>query len=198
MSVDFMSLVRSSRRREELIDWECPICGYRVSLSSRYRGKVVRCPQCGCRGRIEAAAGEQDENAAEGEFYEPAELVRCPYCRELIRRDALKCKHCGEIVDRELKLKRLREHAAYDEKLRRAQEGNTHARNALICGIIGLFCFGIILGPVAIVLGSKGLDYAKRYPEAGGSGSATAGIVLGIVDIISAIIGIALFAAARR
>ncbi|RKY12697.1 MAG: hypothetical protein DRP82_06470 [Planctomycetota bacterium] len=92
----------------------------------------------------------------------------------------------------------MRERAAYNEKLRRAREGNTHARNALICGIVGLFCFGIILGPVAIVLGSKGLDYAKRYPEAGGSGSATAGIVLGIVDIIGGIISIALFAAAQR
>lgn len=25
-------------------------------------------------------------------------MARCPYCRELVRRDAVKCKHCGSSI----------------------------------------------------------------------------------------------------
>lgn len=27
--------------------------------------------------------------------------TRCPYCRELVRRDAVKCKHCGSSIGTE-------------------------------------------------------------------------------------------------
>lgn len=169
-----------------MIDWKCSNCGYKVSLPPHYAGKTVKCPQCGAKTRV---GGEPAEAETRGEaFYEPAELTRCPYCRELIRSDARKCKYCGEILDRRLKRKKMYEAAVYGEELRREREGNSYAKNGLICGIIGLFCFGIILGPVALILGVKGLDYAKRYPKAGGEGSATAAIVLGIIAIVGHVV----------
>ncbi len=48
---------------------------------------------------------------------------------------------------------------------------------ALVCGIVGLLCFGIILGPVAIILGRQ----AQREGQPGGM--AKAGEILGYVDI---------------
>ncbi|MGV9255576.1 DUF4190 domain-containing protein [Streptomyces sp. NPDC003697] len=52
---------------------------------------------------------------------------------------------------------------------------------SLVCGIIGLFLFNIVLGPIAIVLGFVGLRQASAK---GGGGMAKAGIVLGIVDLV--------------
>jgi hypothetical protein len=55
---------------------------------------------------------------------------------------------------------------------------------ALVCGILGLLCFGIILGPVAIVLGRQ----AQRSGRPGGM--ARAGEILGYVDIVLFVIGV--------
>ncbi|MFJ1969735.1 DUF4190 domain-containing protein [Streptomyces sp. NPDC087903] len=52
---------------------------------------------------------------------------------------------------------------------------------SLICGIIGVFLFNVILGPIAIVLGAVGM---RQAPAKGGAGMAKAGVVLGIVDLV--------------
>lgn len=31
------------------------------------------------------------------------EIKKCPYCAEIINKEALKCKHCGEILDEKLR-----------------------------------------------------------------------------------------------
>ena len=63
---------------------------------------------------------------------------------------------------------------------------NRAANTSLTCGIIGLFVAGIILGIVAVVQSNK----AKNMGYIGGK--ATAGLVLGIIDIIfGAIVSIA-------
>ena len=40
-------------------------------------------------------------------------------------------------------------------------------------------CVGAILGPIAVVLGVMGLNYAKQHPRASGQAHAIVGIVLG-------------------
>ncbi|PRH81061.1 hypothetical protein C6N75_00755 [Streptomyces solincola] len=52
----------------------------------------------------------------------------------------------------------------------------------LVCGIIGIFLFNIILGPLAIIFGAVGLRQAKAGK--GGAGMAKASIVLGIIDVV--------------
>jgi tetrahydromethanopterin S-methyltransferase subunit D len=54
--------------------------------------------------------------------------------------------------------------------------GNTYGAVALVCGIIGLFCGGFILGIVAIVLGGIGLNRDES------KGMAIVGLILGIID----------------
>jgi hypothetical protein len=63
-------------------------------------------------------------------------------------------------------------------------EGQSKAKTSLICGIIGLFIFGIVLGPIAIIQANKA--------EALGT-KATAGKVLGWIDTIFGLIGIVYF-----
>src|SRR5438552_4171155 len=47
-------------------------------------------------------------------------------------------------------------------------------------GVFSLIpCFGLILGPIALVLGVLGLRYANRNPRAKGTAHAVVGLVLG-------------------
>jgi len=67
-----------------------------------------------------------------------------------------------------------------------ASRTSQKATASLVCGIVGFVCFGFILGVVAIILGV----YARRDIEGsagrlGGGGLATAGIVLGVIDIVA-------------
>ena len=65
--------------------------------------------------------------------------------------------------------------------------GESAATGALVCGIIGLFFLGLVLGIIAIVQGRKAVRLG--YP----GGKATAGIVLGVISLIGwAIIMIAI------
>jgi len=65
--------------------------------------------------------------------------------------------------------------------------GKTYGIVSLILAIIGIFVFGIILGPIAIILGVMG---RKRDDS---KGLATAGLIIGIIVTILAIIGLILF-----
>lgn len=60
-------------------------------------------------------------------------------------------------------------------------EGQSKAKTALILGIVGLFIFGIILGPLAIVQANKAEALGVK---------ATGGKVLGWIDTIFGLIGI--------
>ncbi|KUN35494.1 DUF4190 domain-containing protein [Streptomyces longwoodensis] len=52
---------------------------------------------------------------------------------------------------------------------------------SLCCGIVGLFFLNIVLGPLAIVFGV----IARRQAGArNGAGMATAGLVLGVIDVV--------------
>ncbi len=61
-------------------------------------------------------------------------------------------------------------------------------------GILGIFfIFGIILGILAIILGLSALKKIKRQPEVyNGKALAIAAVILGIIDVIGALIFIAL------
>jgi len=72
-----------------------------------------------------------------------------------------------------------------------ARQNAPGAVAALVCGIIGLFIAGIILGIIAIVCGVSARNAIRRNPSVyTGQGMATAGLVLGIVDIVAAIIAL--------
>ncbi|MYV98768.1 DUF4190 domain-containing protein [Streptomyces sp. SID3343] len=58
---------------------------------------------------------------------------------------------------------------------------NGMAVAALTCGIVGVFLFNIILGPLAVIFGAVGLRRSRA--GARNAGMAKAGIILGIVDI---------------
>ena len=76
---------------------------------------------------------------------------------------------------------------------RRAQEtsqGNGMAVAGFVCSLVGLFLFGIILGPLGIVFSAIGLSKAKKEGRPL-RGLALAGLILGIVATLGWLIVIA-------
>lgn len=65
-----------------------------------------------------------------------------------------------------------------------AQDHKGKAIGSLICGIIGLFFCGIVLGIIAVVLGSGAKKAMQQSGNFDGQGMATAGVVLGIIALI--------------
>ena len=65
------------------------------------------------------------------------------------------------------------------------------AIGAFVCSIVGLLCLGIVLEPVAVVLG---VVARRRIRESNGAlkgdGLALTGIVIGVVGFVLAIVGI--------
>ena len=69
------------------------------------------------------------------------------------------------------------------------------ATGALVCGIVGLLLCGVVLGPVAIYLGTKAKKEIRSSDgRLKGEGLATAGIVMGVIAVIGFVISIIVFA----
>lgn len=62
------------------------------------------------------------------------------------------------------------------------------AKNALICGIIGIFCFGFALGIAAMSLGIRARSGLVRLGVSEGQGMALAAIIIGVFDLLGWIV----------
>jgi hypothetical protein len=65
------------------------------------------------------------------------------------------------------------------------------ANDALTYSIIGVFCFGIILEPIAISKALKAKKMIEMNPRLTGSGKATAALIIGIVGLVLWVLGMA-------
>lgn len=59
----------------------------------------------------------------------------------------------------------------------------------LVCGIVGIFLFSVILGPLAVIFGGTGLRNARR--GARHHGMALAAVIIGVFDIVLFIVMLA-------
>ena len=100
---------------------ECPTCGKTLSVGEEMAGKKGKCPGCGTILTIPESAPLLEVAAADApapvgsEWAQPggapapvappapppAESYQtCPFCAESILATAIKCKHCGEFLNR--------------------------------------------------------------------------------------------------
>jgi hypothetical protein len=73
-----------------------------------------------------------------------------------------------------------------------AKKKSGKAIAALVCGIISLFIVGVVLGVVAVVLGTIARKEIKADPNLDGDGMALAGIITGAIGAVLAIVLISL------
>jgi predicted RNA-binding Zn-ribbon protein involved in translation (DUF1610 family) len=140
----------------------CPSCSSSFKAPDSAAGKRAKCPKCA--GVIEIPAAVPAEEVYEAEEvprpYDDADyeieqsatepLVSdaarkpCPMCGEMISRDAVKCRFCGEIFDPVL--------AAQEKKLKpKSEDEDLSAFEWVIC----ILCSGIgcIVGIVYMIQG---------------------------------------------
>ncbi len=152
----------------------CAVCGQKFKEWE----EIVRCENCG--KYYHKLCQEQAAGCVSPEC-KGDDLKSCPYCAEKIKKTAVKCRFCGQILDLDLKVTLEASQPKGEIK---------EANDALIFSIIGLFCFGVILGPIAIAKGTKALNIIKNEPGYTGKGKATAGVVIGIIDVIAWLVAI--------
>jgi hypothetical protein len=63
------------------------------------------------------------------------------------------------------------------------------ANEALIYAIVGLFCCGIILEPIAIVKANQAKAMMAKNPRLTGSGKATAALTIAIIGLVLWVLG---------
>jgi hypothetical protein len=67
---------------------------------------------------------------------------------------------------------------------------NGKALAAYYCGVFSLIpCAGLLLGPIALILGILGFFYVRAHPQAKGTGHALAGIILGSLTTLGNAVG---------
>jgi predicted RNA-binding Zn-ribbon protein involved in translation (DUF1610 family) len=145
----------------------CPSCRGKFNAPDNAAGKRAKCPTCGGAIQIPKPAPVEEILDAEPlpaspytdedfEVEPPAALPAtadtkpCPMCGETIQRNALKCRHCGEIFD-PLLANALRKGGAgpsYGESADVAQD-KTNAIVIFVTSILG--CFSPIVAIYGIV-----------------------------------------------
>jgi hypothetical protein len=130
----------------------CPSCGTNVKAPDHLAGRCVKCPNCA--GPVPVPGDDAD---AETEPVRARGRPRDDDDEPSFRRDS-----GNDVVETFIPYKNGRALAAY------------------YCGVFSLIpCVGLLLGPVAFILGILGVRYAQAHPKAKGMGHAIAGIVLG-------------------
>lgn len=116
-------------------------------------------------------------------------VARCAGCAEAFCGDCLVemqgRKYCGSCKVLALKGMPVLEEATVPCK---------EAREALICAIIGIFCFSIIVEPFALYRASQAKKMLRMNPRLTGAGKATAATIIAIMGLILWVVG---FFAAR-
>jgi len=162
------------------IPFKCPTCGAVGHVPSSAAGLHIGCPKCKALLEVPKQAGVADvprsapysspppvrkPPGASKAADQPAGLTHaaCPYCGEQILAHAKKCKHCGEILDAELRASRQGKRSTpasryedddepdYDSPARPRESGTDpfgvisliFGSLAVVCMLMGCFTCGI-------------------------------------------------------
>lgn len=113
-----------------------------------------------------------------------AAVARCAGCAEAFCPDCL-VDITGQYYCGSCKTMTVQNQPAYEGAMLPCKE----ADEALKYAIIGIFCFGIILEPMALVKASQARKMLERNPRLSGSGKVTAATVIAILGLVLWVVG---------
>lgn len=189
------------------LSFHCPHCERKLSAAEDMEGTTISCPSCKNTLAVPIRIIIPVETATDTEETHGGEA--CPYCRVPFNSaDSLKvCPSCATSHHAECWIENkgctvfgCPEAAQDDEKVAVSLPSGTAtpsvisnhpkknapgATSSLVWGILGFFICGLIFGIVAISNANKAKKLIQAQPDIyTGEGLATAGLVIGIIDLV--------------
>ena len=164
----------------------CPGCG------NRLRPDAIRCLSCGYDVRNVTVKKppefnqtlpqniQTDAESAMG-TESSSDWKRCPYCAEEIRAAAIKCKHCGSMLQVPVQVSMFPGQAAPLSYVR--PQASSDATTCLILGLLSICFLGAFTGIPALHFAKKARIEMSRNPELTGRGMVEVGEVTAWIGI---------------
>lgn len=113
----------------------------------------------------------------------------CKKCGNKLSSECKFCTRCGESTEDNLTSYSNVNDNQQNDYINSHNSTSPTAIASFVCSLVGLFLWGVLLGISAICLGLSAKNHMKVFKNEKGEGLATAGIIIGIIDIVFAIIG---------
>ena len=88
------------------LESKCPLCRAAFQAEQEWIGQVGECPSCGKEIKIQAPQANSNQEQSKIQKEETAktetladETKQCPFCSEIIKKKAVKCKYCESYLD---------------------------------------------------------------------------------------------------
>lgn len=131
--------------------------------------------------RVAPSAGAHDPLGVDLSHAAGEAMKNCPFCGEAILKRAIKCKHCGEFLDRP------QPEPEADKRKRSKPKKQTTDIFAVLCfstGMLSLVILPIVFAPACYITGIVSYYRLKDNPELKGRWLRLVGAIAGVISIL--------------